>query len=288
MRGFWPEEKIEGGSWNLGNPLFRLVNRYFKRLESRLLAESDAIISLTDAGKAELLKRTELRRESDRVTVVPCCVDIDHFELAAPVVRQSIRGELGIAEEAAVLAYLGSLGGNYLLGEMLDFFRTYSRRHPGARFLFITREDAGAIRAEADRHGIRNEELVIRPARREEVPRLLAAADLGIAFKQPSFSALGCSPTKMGEMMAVGLPIIANAGVGDVAEILARTRAGVTVSHFDEAAYARALDELDRGHAREQRRQTAVACFDIALGVERYDRIYRHLSATVGKRQAHR
>ena len=57
MRGFWPEEKTEGKSWDLGKPMFRLVYRYFKRLERKLLEHSDAIVSLTEAGKQELLGR---------------------------------------------------------------------------------------------------------------------------------------------------------------------------------------------------------------------------------------
>lgn len=282
MRGFWPEEKTEGGSWDLRKPAFRLVHGYFKRLESRLLSEADAIVSLTEAGKVELLKRPELRGKQDRVDVIPCCADVAHFALADQASRRAARLELGIAKDARVLAYLGSLGGNYMLGEMLDFFRIYREQHPGARFLFVTREDAGAIRAEAARRGVDSDELVIRAAGRNEVPSLLAAADLGIAFKQPTFSALACSPTKMGEMLAVGLPIVANAGVGDVADILARTGGGAVVAEFNDRAYKRALSELERSGGRAaDRRSAAIECFDVALGIERYDRIYQRLIGKV-------
>lgn len=289
MRGFWPEEKTEGGSWDLRNPLFRLVYRYFKRLERNLLAEADAIVSLTEAGKVELMRRPELRRDHDRVQVIPCCADIGHFALADVRMRRAARRDLGIAEDAKVLAYLGSLGGNYMLGEMLDFFRVYRARHPGARFLFVTREEAGAIRAEASRREIGDGELLIRPARRDEVPTLLAAADLGIAFKQPTFSALGCSPTKMGEMLAVGLPFVANAGVGDVADIIGLTACGVAVTEFSDEAYLRALAEIGAGASdAAERRRTAEQCFAVGIGIERYDRIYRRLSAPVGNRTAPR
>jgi glycosyltransferase involved in cell wall biosynthesis len=284
MRGFWPEEKTEGGIWDLGNPLFRLVYRYFKRLESRLLAESDAIVSLTEAGKTQLLGRPELRGGHDRIDVIPCCVETDIFE-PGTAGRDSARAELGINSDARVLVYLGSLGGNYMLGEMLDFFRAYRARHPGARFLFVTREDARAIRGKAGRRGVDPDELVIRSAGRGQVSSLLAAADLGIAFKQPSFSALACSPTKMGEMLAVGLPIVANAGVGDVADIIGRTACGVAVNEFSDAAYSRSLDVIDAGvRDAAGRRRVAAECFDVGLGIERYDRIYWRLLNAIGKR----
>ena len=76
---------------------------------------------------------------------------------------------------------------------------------------------------------------IIRPATREEVPRLLAAADLGIFLIKPVFSKTASSPTKMGEMLAVGLPIVANAGVGDVEQMVERyglwRHAAVTSAH---------------------------------------------------------
>ena len=278
MRGFWPEEKTEGKSWNLANPLFRLAYRYFKRLERRLLEDSDAIVSLTEASKRELLRRPELRGEAGRITVIPCCVDFAHFGLADAPKRGSARAALGIAPDTPVLAYLGSLGGNYLLGEMLDFFAAYRSRKAGARFLFVTQGDPAPIRAAARARGIADDALVIRAAGRDEVPGLLAAADLGVAFKQPSFSALGCSPTKMGEMLAVGLPFVANAGVGDVAEMLESTGTGVAIEQFSADGYARALDEVEQATvSADERRTRARACFDVELGIACYDRIYRQL-----------
>ena len=289
MRGFWPEEKTEGGSWNLLNPVFRLVYRHFKRLERRLLSEADAIVSLTEVGKAELLRRPELRGEAKRIDVVPCCVEVDHFALTDRDSRSAARDALGIEQNASVLAYLGSLGGNYMLAEMLGFFRLYRTRHPGARFLFITRESPQAIEAGAAGHGIDPRDLVIRAAQRDGVPGLLAAADLGIAFKQPSFSALGCSPTKLGEMLSVGLPIVANEGVGDVAETLAQTGGGATVGGFNDDEYRRVLDDVERlDTGAGDRRQAAIDRFDVRLGIERYDAIYQRLLAPVGNHGARR
>jgi glycosyltransferase involved in cell wall biosynthesis len=278
MRGFWPEERTEGGSWNLSNPLFRMVYRHFKRLESRLLGTSDAIVILSKAGKSQLLGRPELAGRAERITVIPCCVDFDHFPLADPKSRTAVRMELGIAEEAPVLAYLGSLGSWYMLPEMLDFFAVYRARHPAARFLFVTLEDASSIYREAAARGISEDEIVVRPASREEVPRFLAAADLGISFIKPVFSKTASSPTKMGEMLAVGLPIITNAGIGDVAEVVEETACGAAIHTFDCQSYAQALDEIERcPTSAVDRREGATAIYDVNLGIDTYDGLYREL-----------
>src|SRR4051812_41744636 len=145
MRGFWPEEKTEGGSWRLSNPLFRAVYNYFKRREAECLREADYVVSLTEAAKAEMEQRPGLSEAHAAIGVIPCCVDLDLFR-ADSATRAEARRRLGIAPGRPVLAYLGSLGGNYLLDEMLDFFRAFRERRPGALFLFVTRDDPGMIR----------------------------------------------------------------------------------------------------------------------------------------------
>jgi glycosyltransferase involved in cell wall biosynthesis len=284
MRGFWPEEKTESGAWDLRNPLYRAVYKHFKRLESDLLRESDHIISLTEAAKRQLLSRPECAGHPDRISVIPCCVDFDHFPLAESY-QDEARAELGIERNARVLAYLGSLGGNYMLDEMLDFFRIYVRQHPAAIFLFVTIEEPRSIREAARRRGVDPARIVIRAAGREEVPATIAAADAGIAFKQPSFSALACSPTKLGEMLAMGIPVVANAGVGDVTEVIENCWGGAIVHCFDEQSYAAAIarvEALPAGAA--DIRRAALVIFDLKRGIRTYDLIYRAMVNTLATR----
>ena len=35
MRGFWADERVDGGLWNLKNPLFKTVYNYFKKKEKQ-------------------------------------------------------------------------------------------------------------------------------------------------------------------------------------------------------------------------------------------------------------
>ena len=277
MRGFWPDEKVEGNNWNLANPLYRAVYAYFKALESRLLRNADHIISLTETGKAQLLTRPELSDPAG-ITVIPCCVDFGQFPLATEASRRLARDRLGLGESEPVLAYLGSLGSWYMLDEMLDFFKVYASRHAAARFLFVTADDPRSIRDAAAGRGIDPGRLVITAATRQEVSGLLAAADLGIFFIRPVFSKTASSPTKMGEMLAVGLPIVTNAGVGDVAAMVEDIGCGAAVRQFDDAAYGAALDQAESLTVdAKERRERALRWFDVNLGVERYDRVYREL-----------
>lgn len=276
MRGFWADERVEGGLWDLSNPLFRAVFRYFKRLESELLRTSDAVVSLTERGKQVLLARRDRAQDAAPITVIPCCVDFTFFPLCSNDSRLAARALLDIAPGVRVAAYLGSIGTWYMLDEMLDCFAVQLERDPLAVLLIVSRDDPAVIRAAAGARGIASVSLVVRDATRTEVPQLLAAANYGLFFIRPTPSKLASCPTKLGEFLAMGLPVLTNAGVGDVAEVVQQGGAGVIINHFDRTAYGAALDELDAlPQLGAQWREHSRKWFDLETGVERYDALYR-------------
>src|SRR5262249_21399333 len=77
MRGFWPEERVEGGLWRQDSAVFRLA----KLAEGALLHAADAVIVLTERARIILTSgayRAALSPQV-RVVVIPCCVDLDRF-----------------------------------------------------------------------------------------------------------------------------------------------------------------------------------------------------------------
>ena len=279
MRGFFPDERKEGGSWPQSNPFFRLVYRHFKALETDLLKEAGGVISLTHQGRSELGRMTGGRLDANTVAVIPCCVDFTHFPLTTKAKRRNARKALGIGPEERVIAYLGSIGSWYMLDEMLDFFKVYRERFPDARFLFVTPQPPSAILPMAASKGLGQDAFVIRSASREEVPEFMAAADLGVFFIRPVYSKTASSPTKMAELIALGLPIVTNAGVGDVAELVEQTGCGVAIEDFTVEAYRDAIEAIERrSEDPAEVRRRAQPIFDVDLGVESYDACYRSIA----------
>ena len=285
MRAFWPDERAEGGQWDQSKRLYRTMFRYFKKRQRELLTEADEVVTLSDAGRRAVLDM-DVRDAGLPITVIPCCAD---FGLFAPLTadrRAAARAELGIGGAAPLLVHVGSIGSNCLLGEMLDFFALYRERHPEAQFLFVAPAGEQIIRAGASKRGVEGA-VHVRSAGREEVPRWIGAADLGIMFVRPVWSKKAASPTKLGEMLAAGLPVVANSGVGDVAEIVRETCAGVVVDQFDADAYRAAIEALNGMHSSAEEIRTAGRrWFDLAMGIERYDAIYRRLAGKKERRIA--
>jgi glycosyltransferase involved in cell wall biosynthesis len=278
MRGFWADERVDGRIWALSNPVFRAVFQYFKHKEAEFLAEAAHVVSLTQEGRKILLGRRPNPSAGPPISVIPCCVDFGAFPPVSPKRRTPARALLNISPDATVAAYLGSFGSWYLVDEMFNFVRVQLEREPESIFLIVSRDPASLFEAAAVARGVPADRLVIRSASRPEVPKLIAAADYGLFFIMPVFSKKASSPTKMGELLALELPIVTNGDVGDVSRIMNETGAGVVVEKFADKAYRNALLELEvLAPNMQQWREAAHRWFDLDRGVGSYDAIYRSL-----------
>ncbi len=143
MRGFWADERLDGGLWNLKNPIYKKVYQYFKRKEVQFFKESDHVISLTSNGKKEILTWKGLGFLEDKISVIPCCVDTNKFNPALIDAEEldNLRQKLNIKSNQYVLGYVGSIGTWYMLDEMLTFFKRNTESKLNPLFLFISKED---------------------------------------------------------------------------------------------------------------------------------------------------
>lgn len=282
MRGFWADERIDGGSWNLSNPIYHWAYRYFKKQEMILLMQSDAVVSLTNAAKTYLIHHQSLRLAPEKIFVIPCCTDLDLFspDRLSPEWLLNARRRLGINEEDMVITYAGSLGTWYMLDEMLWFFSLLLRHRPHAKFLIITQDSDQRIVQQAVTYSIPAEKIVVASAERDEMPVLLSLSHLAIFFIKNSFSKIASSPTKMGETLALGIPLICNAGVGDVSTMVVESGTGICIADFSEASLSRlsaeavTLLQIPKSKIRE----VAKRFFSLSSGVNEYHRIYAQLS----------
>jgi len=80
-------------------------------------------------------------------------------------------------------------------------------------------------------------------------------------------------------MLAMGIPVVANSGVGDVEEVIAGLAAGAIIHSFDEDAYAAAIEQI--GSLPSSPTEISVAAqaiFDLERGISSYDSIYREIA----------
>ena len=277
MRGFYADERVEGGIWKLSNPLFKQVYDFFKRKERQFLTTANYTISLTKKGKDIIHSWANIKNQPIPIQVIPCCADLDLFSEKSidPALLLQLRTQFNLTGNEYVLSYLGSVGTWYMLDEMLDFFKCLLSFKPEARFIFITGEPASDILTKAKNKGIPETAFIITPAPHKQVPTYLALSNCSIFFIKPVFSKSASSPTKQGEIMGMGMPHVCNAGVGDVNDIIDE-KSGVLIKTLNTAEYEKAIQKmLDTSFDKEYIRSRAKQIYSLSAGVEKYEQVYK-------------
>jgi hypothetical protein len=267
MRGFWADERVDGGLWSSQSILFKLA----KRFEKSFLLSADHIVSLTKTAANEISNFNYLYNRSLHLTVIPTCADL---ELFTPLPHKRV-------ETNFVLGYVGSVGTWYLFDEVLNFFSELLISYPKAILLIINKGQHSFIRERLTIACIPNSSFELKTVIHSEVPQQMNKMNAGIFFYRPSFSRLACAPTKLGEFLGCGVPCLTNTGVGDMADVIEIERVGVAISSFDKDSFSIGLSRLLNLVFDPDTRGRCVSAaqknFSLNEGVSAYSKIYSSL-----------
>ncbi|NEN23414.1 glycosyltransferase family 4 protein [Cryomorpha ignava] len=297
MRGFWADERVDGKIWNLSNPVYKSIYRYFKKKERKFLEKADAVVSLTEAGKSEIenwfnndpiFGGNENYYNYDRAaavlkktTIIPCATDLNHFDFTriSTNKRKWLGAVYGIDTDREYLGYVGSLGTWYMAEEMLALYHHLLQSRPKLRFLILSHDNLDKLREKADKRGIPRSFLVQIAAERKDVPALMSMMAASVFFILPAYSKKASSPTKQGELMAMGIPVICNDNVGDTGTIVRKYNSGYVNTDFNSVDFQKISDNWDEIiHLNpENIRHGAEDYFSLEKGIEAYRRIYERI-----------
>ena len=272
IRGLMAEEYADAGIWGESSPQFRAV----KRLERAGIRRADHLIVLTERMRDWLVERR--LKDAGQIEVVPCCVDFVRFPAVLP-------GEAAPVGNRFEVVYAGSVVGLYLLEEMGRFFLAVQAERPDAFLRILTASPPAETAAALRRVGVRDEDFAVAFAAPADIPRYLRQARLGVSFRKATFSQIAASPTKVPEYLAAGLPVVCNAGIGDMDELITREQVGVVVSGFSPetlaAAAAQAVSLYGDPDLRARCARVARQYFDLhSVGGAGYRNVYRQLLGT--------
>ena len=281
IRGFWVDERIDGNIWNIRNPIFRFIYQYLKKKEKTLFAEADGIISLS-AAACPIIREWQPTEHPAPISVIPCCTDSEHFNPNSIPVDNNIqiRKSLNLPEKGFILGYIGGISTWYLPAEMFDFFKVLLEKRPDAYFLIITQEDKEELFRLAEKCNLPPEKIRVTQTDRQHTPLYLSVFDASVFFIKPAFSKQASSPTKMGELMCMDIPVVSNSGVGDTEAMIRDTGSGAVVNSFTREAYEQATETLLKIHAAKQKgsiRAEGMKLFGLQQGVEKYAEMYQYL-----------
>jgi glycosyltransferase involved in cell wall biosynthesis len=262
MRALWPEELITAGRLKRGS----IMHRAIVATERACLARAAGVVSLTHAAVDYLKKVYPQELSKQRISVIPTCADLDRFTLPDTPPAETVYGCLGTV-----------LSGWFKLDWLSAFLRAVAKHDPEARIEIVTRDDTAIVRARIDPSAhLKNLSIFSTPS--ECVPEIVKGHSISAMFFTEGTSKLGSAPTRLGELLGSGIPVVANEGVGDVAQIIRHYRVGVIARDASEDAMEKAFIELSAlrrdPDLPDRCRCAAEEVFSLDRGTEKYNQLY--------------
>jgi len=252
VRSLWSDQRllIRTAGWN------SLTAKAARSLENLAARKSSAMTTLTAAVVPILQQRH--KRIPAITAVIPTCVQTSKF-LPSPM------------PQGQVTCLLSGTFNNYYdilrMKQVLDEIR----KSMALRVIW-----ARAGESPMERLGV-GEDVII-SASHSEMPKLVQDSHFGIAIcVQDNLASLAAAvPTKIGEFLASGRPVIVSNGIGDLDHMLTSTRTGVVINHSDslQTAASQVRTLISDPKTPERCRELAMQHFDMGKSVDRYLEIY--------------
>jgi len=279
IRGAWPEELVFARGFDgveNADQKTRSDHDAASAILRDTIGRAGAVLSVSQ-GMMQWLDTMGV--EESRRFYVPCCVSRPTYTAAD---RSTTRAALGISDKQ-VFAYAGTITRYQHVDDgVVPFVRALTRLSPSTHFLALTNDVAG-MRAALAAGGVEHARATVLSVPQREVAGYLAAADAGLLLRAPSRLNRLSQPTKLGEYLAAGVPVVVGRATGAVGEIITGADAGVIVDVFGRddksiAEEARRVAELiahDGGRMRDNALRLCDEHFTWVRYVDRVRSAYR-------------
>ena len=233
LRDLWPASIVAVGAMKESR-----IIRWLEKLELFLYRRADAIISVTESFKRDLVGRGI---DGGKIEVILNGVDLDRY---APVEHKDV--ELAQQHDLAgkfVIGYIGTHGMAHALDKVVEA-ADQLRDRDDVRFLMV---GGGAVKAEVEQRvsqlGLSNVVMISRQPK-EMMPRLWSLCDVALIplRNTPVFETV--IPSKMFEAMGMGIPILMSLPEGEATGIVKENDVGICVPPEDPSAMAVAVRNL--------------------------------------------
>jgi glycosyltransferase involved in cell wall biosynthesis len=219
-------DEVGQGRGLLAKGFGRYLGSVYQRIERQVVERADAILCVSHAFEVFLQSRYEVKN----VMVIPTYVDTSRFVFSRSL-RQQYREKMRIADRT-VLTYSGGMAPWQRIEDTIDLFVKLKENAAELFMLFLTQEPARLKKMIGRK--IQSHDFAVLHVPHQEVPAYLSASDVGVLLREDRLTNHVAAPIKFSEYMCCGLPCILSKNIGDTAEVIQETGAGIVLGSEEE------------------------------------------------------
>ena len=213
------EYMMHSGVWNK----YGLKYIFQKHWERKQLETAIELITVSYNFKDFLVKSGS---NSQNIKVAPCAVNLKKIAFNVEA-RKNIRVKLGWSD-SIIGIYTGKLGGLYFETKSLLLFKfAFEEFGDAFRLIILTNQPKKWISRKLAEYNIPKDKTLVTFVEHESITSFLSSADFAFAPIKNSPASKFCSPIKIGESWATGLPVLLTENIGDESDIISREGGGI-------------------------------------------------------------
>ena len=265
-RNFSFDERADVGALNRNGIIYKLT----KKLEKKLYQNASAISILSEKGKETILKNELFPggNQIKNIEVITTCVDLDRFSFQ----------KRDYDKNKYTIGYVGTAVGWYdfektiktlkKIGESVNFHFLVFNSNAHGQHKFIAES--------LQKIGIPDNQFTIEKVSFQDMPLRLKEMDISLFFIHPYFSKRASAATKLGELLASGIPVLTNNDVGDHEYIIENFKVGkiLDFEKIDTYDFQKIFRDLINYETAKRCRDVSEQYFSLEKGVEKYYETY--------------
>ncbi len=220
--------------------------------EENVLEQADEVVMVSERMHTYL--ENKLQRSIPNAHIIPCAVESQHQPESTA--RQTLRERLHLADRF-VFCYAGSAVSYQMPEQMCRLFESIRQAMPEAFFLILSQQGE-VFRTYLEKLQVPAEDWLVTGVPHEKVFETLALGDVGLLLREDSLLNRVASPTKFGEYLLCGLPVILTPAAGDYPVSVQQYDLGFVIDENKLTADPDLLAFLNR--VKAQRSEFALRC----------------------------
>ena len=264
MRGFWADEKHDRLGWKKESAKYI----FFKKLEKYLLKRADAIVTLTHGSKKYI--NQHFKKPLRQIFVIRTCVDFKEFKLPNKPLEKN----------GLVIGYLGTIDTAYDFDKFLLLIKDLRKYNDSMEIHFLTKASRSQIEPYLIKNGLGDLKYSNQYLGRDELSEAIVKFDILAFCLKSNFSILASMPTKIGESLACGIPILCNPFNEDIVQIIEHGRVGEIydfIEPFSQERYEKLLIKIKSNTISDLCNEFSRKEFSLESGALSYKEIYQSI-----------